>query len=66
MIAKQTGGKHFEIKTKKAYPKNYKKCTAVAEREQKNNARPKLKTKVKKKVKAWVKKVSKTSKKKGK
>lgn len=46
-IAKQTGGELFEIETKKAYPKNYKKCTAVAEEEQKNNARPELKSKIK-------------------
>ncbi len=47
MIAKQTGGKLFEIKTKKKYPVNYRKCTAVAEKEKNENARPKLKKKVK-------------------
>ena len=47
MIAKQTGGKLFEIKTKKAYPTNYRECTVVAEKEQNENARPKLKKKVK-------------------
>lgn len=48
MIAKQTGGKLFEIKPQKAYPKDYKKCTARAEKEAEKNARPKLKSKVKK------------------
>ena len=47
MVAEQTGEKLFEIKTKKAYPTNYRECTAVAEKEQNENARPKLKKKVK-------------------
>ena len=47
MIAKQTGGKLFEIKTKKAYPTDYDECKVVAEKEMNENARPALKTKVK-------------------
>ena len=47
MIAKQTGGKLFEIKTKKAYPTDYDKCKIVAEKEMNENARPELKSKVK-------------------
>lgn len=47
MIAKQTGGKLFEIKTKKSYPKDYDKCKVVVEKEANENARPKLKNKVK-------------------
>ena len=47
MIAKQTGGKLFEIKTKKAYPTDYDKCKIVAEKEMNENARPELMSKVK-------------------
>ena len=47
MIARQTGGKLFQIETKKAYPKTYEECTRVAEQEAEDNARPALKKKVK-------------------
>lgn len=47
MIAKQTGGKLFEIKTRKSYPKDYDECKAVVEKEANENARPKLKNEVK-------------------
>ena len=40
MIASKTGADIFEIKPVKPYPKNYKECTDVAKKEQKENARP--------------------------
>ena len=40
MIAKATGSDVYEIKTVKPYPKNYKECTDVAKKEQRENARP--------------------------
>ena len=40
MIASKTGADLYEIKTVKAYPKNYKECTDVAKSEQRDNARP--------------------------
>lgn len=40
MIAKATGADTYEIKTVKAYPKNYSECTGVAKAEQRENARP--------------------------
>ena len=40
MIAKATGADIYEIKTVKAYPKNYRECTDVAKAEQRENARP--------------------------
>ncbi len=40
MIAKATGADTYEIKTVKPYPKNYKECTDVAKKEQRDNARP--------------------------
>ena len=40
MIAKATGADTYEIKTVKAYPKNYRECTDVAKKELRENARP--------------------------
>ena len=40
MIAKATGADTYEIKTVKPYPKNYKECTDVAKKEQRENTRP--------------------------
>lgn len=40
MISKATGADIYEIKTVKPYPKNYKECTDVAKKEQRDNARP--------------------------
>lgn len=42
MIAEQTGGDLFHIETVTPYPKDYDECTAVARREQDENARPEL------------------------
>lgn len=42
MIAEETGGKLFEIKTVKPYPKEYRPCTDVAKQEKDSNARPEL------------------------
>lgn len=42
MIAEQTGGELFEIKTVNAYPDDYEECTEVAQAEKKENTRPEL------------------------
>ena len=42
MIAEQTGGDLFHIETVTPYPQDYDECTAVAQREQRENARPEL------------------------
>lgn len=42
MIAEETNGKLFEIKTVKPYPEDYHACTDVAKREKESNARPAL------------------------
>lgn len=42
MIAEQTGGDIFHIETVTPYPEDYDECTAVARREQDENARPEL------------------------
>lgn len=42
MIAGETGGELFEIKTVKPYPKEYRPCTDVAKQEKDSNARPEL------------------------
>lgn len=42
MIAEQTGGELFEIKTVNAYPDNYEECTEIAQAEKKENTRPEL------------------------
>ncbi len=42
MIAEQTGGELFEIRTVNPYPDKYDECTDVAKREQQENARPEL------------------------
>ena len=42
MIAGETGGQLFEIKTVKPYPKEYRPCTDVAKQEKDSNARPEL------------------------
>ena len=42
MIAAQTGGDLFHIESVTPYPQNYRECTAVAQREQQENARPEL------------------------
>ena len=42
MIAEQTGGDLFHIETVTPYPEDYDACTAVARREQDENARPAL------------------------
>lgn len=44
MIAKETGGKLFQIEPVKAYPVNYKQCTEVAKKEVETNARPAIKS----------------------
>lgn len=46
IIARQTGGDLFEIKTVKPYPSNYDECTKIASREKAANARPELSTAV--------------------
>ena len=46
IIADETGGDLFEIKTKEAYPEKLKEVLEVARREQKENARPELAEKV--------------------
>jgi flavodoxin len=45
-IQKTVGGDLFEIKTAKAYPKDYRECIDVAKKEQQANARPELSAKV--------------------
>ncbi len=47
MIAAETGGDLFEIKTVKPYPKEYRPCTDVAKQEKESNARPELQPDVK-------------------
>lgn len=47
MIAAETGGDLFEIKTVKPYPKEYRPCTDVAKQEKEGNARPELQSDVK-------------------
>lgn len=42
MIAGQTGGDMFEIRTVAPYPDEYDECTEVAKQEQDENARPEL------------------------
>ena len=42
IIAEQTGGDLFEIRTLSAYPDNYDEATEVAKQEQNVNARPEL------------------------
>lgn len=42
IIAAQTGGELFEIKTVNAYPENYEECTEIAQSEKSENARPEL------------------------
>ncbi len=42
MIAEQTGGDTFEIRTVTPYPDEYDECTEVAKQEQDENARPEL------------------------
>ena len=46
IIADETGGDLFEIKTKEAYPEKLKEVLEVARREQKESARPELAEKV--------------------
>ncbi|MDR0706178.1 MAG: hypothetical protein LBF88_14485, partial [Planctomycetaceae bacterium] len=46
-IQKSVGGTLFEIKTAKAYPKDYQECIDVAKKEKEENARPKLSSKIK-------------------
>jgi flavodoxin len=41
-IQKEVGGALFEIKTVKAYPKDYNACIDYAKQEKEDNARPKL------------------------
>ena len=43
MIAKETGGKLFQIETVKPYPDEYKACVEVAKTEKESNARPEVK-----------------------
>lgn len=42
MIAEDTNGKLFEIKTVNSYPEDYHACTDAAKREKENNVRPSL------------------------
>lgn len=42
IIAEQTGGDIFEIRTVTSYPDDYDECTKVAKQEQDENARPEL------------------------
>lgn len=42
MIAEETGGQLFEIKTKKEYPAVYRACTEVAKEEKESSARPEI------------------------
>ena len=46
IIAKQTGGDLFEIKTVQSYPTSYDECTKIASREKATKARPELSTKI--------------------
>lgn len=47
MIAKETGGKLFQIETVKPYPDEYKACVDIAKAEKENNARPEVQGDVK-------------------
>lgn len=47
MLAKETGGKLFQIETVNPYPDEYKVCVDVAKAEKESNARPKVKGDVK-------------------
>lgn len=47
MIAKETGGKLFQIETVNPYPDEYKACVEVAKAEKESNARPGIKGNVK-------------------
>ena len=47
MIAKETGGKLFQIETVNPYPDEYKACVEIAKTEKENNARPEIKGDVK-------------------
>lgn len=47
MIAKETGGKLFQIETVKSYPDEYKACVDIAKAEKESNARPEVKGDVK-------------------
>lgn len=42
MIAEQTGGDTFEIRTVAPYPDDYDECTDIAQQERNGNARPEL------------------------
>lgn len=42
MIAEQTSGNTFEIRTVTPYPDSYDECTEIAKQEQNENARPEL------------------------
>ncbi len=42
MIAQQTGGDTFEIRTVTPYPDDYDECTDIAQQERNENARPEL------------------------
>lgn len=42
MIAEQTGGDTFEIRTVTPYPDDYDECTDIAQQERNENARPEL------------------------
>ena len=46
-IHKQIGGDIVQIKTKKAYPSDYDKCTRQAEQELEDDARPEITTRIK-------------------
>lgn len=43
MIAKETGGKLFQIEPVKPYPNEYKACVDIAKTEKETNARPEIK-----------------------
>lgn len=47
LIAAETGGELFEIKTVKPYPKEYRRCVDVAKQEKESNARPELQSDMK-------------------
>ena len=42
IVSEQTGGSLFHIETVTPYPESYMECTAVAQQEQRDNARPEL------------------------
>lgn len=44
MIAEQTGGDTFEIRTMTSYPDDYDECTDIAKQEQSENVRPERST----------------------